>query len=208
MRSDLNSAFIAQIEAEAAFGVVAGKFTFGGTDYRFYLAGEKYDPVGLRVDSVEAEAGVSMMRARLTLPNADDAVGSVLLGTDARQGDVLLYWAALTSVGEIAVSGTAYGLFFLGMLEDWDIDYDSDTVRLMCVNELVHWNANTLLKSDPTCSWPFKDGVTCRYAGAEAWCDQTFERCAALGNTDNFGGDLYLPEIAEKQLWWGKGVTD
>ena len=214
MRTDLNANFIAQIEAEAAFAVVAGKFTFGGTDYRWcdgtipiYLDGERYDPVGLRIDGIENEAGVSMMRAQLSIPNADDTVGSVLLGTECRQGDVNLYWAALNSDGEIAVSGVAWGQFFLGMLEDWDIDYDSDIARLKCVNELIWWHVNTLLKAEPTCPWPFKDTVTCRYAGAGTWCDQTYDRCSALGNTDYFGGDLYLPEISERELWWGKDVV-
>lgn len=214
MRTDLSAAFIAQIEAEAAFMVVAGKFSIGGQDYcwcdgtiPFYLLNDKYSPVGLRIDGIEAESGVSMMRADVSIPNANDAIGSVLLGADPREAPVLLYWAALNSSGMVAVSGTASGLFFRGMIDDWDLDYESDIVRLRLVNELIYWQSNTLLKSDPTCPWPFKDTTTCRYAGAEAWCDQTWERCSALGNTINYGGDLYLPEIAERQVWWGKGVT-
>lgn len=212
MRSDLNADFIAQLEAEAAFMVVAGKFEFGANTYRwcdgtipFYLDGEKYTPAGLRIDSVEAEGGVSMMRAGLSIPNADDAIGSVLLGNDCREDPVHLYWAALTIEGEITASGAGYGKFFFGELEDWEIDYNTDIATLECVNELIHWQSNTLLKSEATCPWPFK-GDQCGYTGSGSYCDQTWERCTALGNTDNFGGDLYLPEISEKQIWWGKGV--
>lgn len=212
MRSDLDPGFIAQLEAEAAFMVVAGKFEFGGNSYRwcdgtipFYMDGEKYTPVGMRIDSVEAESGVSMMRAALSIPNADDVIGAVLLADDCREDPVHLFWAALTGDGEVAASGDGYGKFFYGELEDWEIDYKTDVATLKCVNELIRWKSNTLLKSKHSCPWPFK-GDLCGYSGSETYCDQTFERCTYLSNTDNFGGDLYLAEIAEKQIWWGKGA--
>ncbi len=47
---------------------------------------------------------------------------------------------------------------------------------------------------------------TCRYAGAETWCDRSWERCAALDNTINFEGCRWLPGIQGKQIWWGSSA--
>jgi hypothetical protein len=44
----------------------------------------------------------------------------------------------------------------------------------------------------------------CAYIGSETWCDQSYDRCSALGNADNFGGMRFIPSIAEKEIWWGK----
>jgi len=47
---------------------------------------------------------------------------------------------------------------------------------------------------------------TCRYAGAEAWCDRSWERCLALTNTINSGGFRWLPGLFDKEINWGSGV--
>jgi hypothetical protein len=44
----------------------------------------------------------------------------------------------------------------------------------------------------------------CGYIGAETWCDQSYERCATLMNTANFGGERFLPALMEKEIWWGR----
>lgn len=43
----------------------------------------------------------------------------------------------------------------------------------------------------------------CAYIGSELWCDQSYERCLALGNTLNYGGFRFAPAMQEKQVWWG-----
>jgi hypothetical protein len=45
---------------------------------------------------------------------------------------------------------------------------------------------------------------TCKYAGAETWCDRSWDRCYALSNTINFGGFRYLPGIIGRQINWGQ----
>jgi hypothetical protein len=46
--------------------------------------------------------------------------------------------------------------------------------------------------------------ATCRYAGVGTWCDQSWERCATLTNTLNFGGNRWLPYYEDKVIWWGR----
>jgi hypothetical protein len=36
------------------------------------------------------------------------------------------------------------------------------------------------------------------------WCDLTPGRCIALNNRINFGGFYYIPELAQKEFWWGQ----
>jgi len=47
---------------------------------------------------------------------------------------------------------------------------------------------------------------TCRYEGAETWCDYTKARCVTLGNFNNFGGDEFISDLADKQVYWGQKV--
>jgi hypothetical protein len=46
---------------------------------------------------------------------------------------------------------------------------------------------------------------TCNYIGGETWCDQSWPRCNALGNTAYFRGCRWLPYLADKEIWWGRG---
>lgn len=206
-----NSEFIAQLEAETATVVICIALTIDETTYYWcdgtipiYLDSNKYLPKGINLDSIEAETGMSMKRCQISVPNADGIIGSLVMSEDVREEQFILYWAALNDVGEIVASGNGYGEFFRGVIDDWDNDYSKDTVILRGVDELIYWQAKTLLTSDATCPWPFK-GARCGYSGSATYCDQTYELCKTYGNTNNFGGDLYLPEIMEKQLWWGKG---
>lgn len=45
---------------------------------------------------------------------------------------------------------------------------------------------------------------TCRYAGAETWCDKSYERCLALSNTLHFMGMRWIPGLQGKEIWWGQ----
>lgn len=49
---------------------------------------------------------------------------------------------------------------------------------------------------------------TCRYAGAETWCDGSIARCKALGNEINFGGEEYISDLQNKKvIWMGREKT-
>jgi hypothetical protein len=78
------------------------------------------------------------------------------------------------------------------------------SVTLEIVNEFWMWKKKSLRKSSASCPWQFK-GAECAYTGAGTWCDQGYARCTALGNTDNYGGFRFIPSIAEREIWWGRG---
>ncbi len=95
---------------------------------------------------------------------------------------------------------------FRGFVGDWEIS--ELQARVTLVNEFILWKKKTLRTCSATCPWPFKDATYCKYAGAESWCDQSYNRCLALGNSANFGGFRFLPAIAERQIWWGRVPDD
>ena len=90
---------------------------------------------------------------------------------------------------------------FRGLVSTWKLSEPKASITL--VNEFILWNKKTLRKHQSACRWPFK-GTECKYAGAETWCDQSHARCLALSNQDNFGGDRWLPDLMEKEIYWGK----
>jgi hypothetical protein len=90
---------------------------------------------------------------------------------------------------------------FQGTIDGWDLD--EEKVSLTVASELVQWSQRTLAKHSSSCRWKKFKGTECTYAGAEAWCDRTYTRCAALSNQANFGGFRWLPSIIDKEIWWG-----
>lgn len=66
--------------------------------------------------------------------------------------------------------------------------------------------ANTIA-SNYAATFILYEVTECAYVGTETWCDQSYDRCAALLNMDNFGGMRFIPAIAEKEIWWGKIPT-
>jgi hypothetical protein len=92
---------------------------------------------------------------------------------------------------------------FYGILDGWRIR--GKKVSITVVNELILWNKKALRTSPSSCPWAFKQtGGECGYAGGETWCDQSWERCCALSNQLNFGGERFINAIMEKEIWWGR----
>lgn len=49
----------------------------------------------------------------------------------------------------------------------------------------------------------FKDSI-CAYAGAETWCDRSWDRCLALSNQANHRGFRWIAWLMKNpDLWWG-----
>jgi hypothetical protein len=101
--------------------------------------------------------------------------------------------------------GSVIGIatLFIGDIDAWDLD--EERLKLTAVSVMNAWSQETLNLHSPSCRWKeFKNAATCKYAGAETWCDRTYTRCSSLGNTANYGGFRWLPSIVDKVLWWGR----
>jgi hypothetical protein len=138
-----------------------------------------------------------------------DGVGVIPVPTEVWDSNVI--WSTDDSATwDSATSGDNSGMFsysveplFRGIIDSWIIDGDV-VCHITIANELILWNKKSLREHPASCSWIF-GGSECTYAGyASSWCDQSYDRCAALSNSANFGGFRFLPSLLNKQIWWGK----
>ena len=196
-------------------------------DIDYYLDGSKYTSGGVGVGDIVDATGLPVTRAKIRLANADRAISAVLLANNEKGATVKIYIAAMRvegagtdganvfddaglafdSAGMSMINSTfvshliGSALVFQGELSFYEIE--DDIVTIDVVNELIRWRRKTSRRAQSSCPWPFK-GTECAYAGDETWCDQTYDRCATLANTDSFGGNRFLPSLRDKKIWWGR----
>lgn len=200
----ISTAINAQLEAEQfvycytveiRFG--AGTVYYTDADRPVHYNDIRYSPIPISFADIAYAAALSVDQVTVEFGNANLTMSAYLLGEDARNRTIIISHAVLNS------AGTCLGLtnLFQGIIGEWEIAEDRATIRAL--NELVLWRKRPLRTASATCPWVFK-GTECGYAGAGAWCDQSFSRCAELVNQANFGGFRFLPALMEKQVWWGR----
>jgi hypothetical protein len=167
------------------------------SDVKIVHGANVYTPWTFRFSSINYSSALSVDNMTIEFGNADLTMSALLLNEDVRNK------VAIVSMGAVNANGIVISVdvLFRGFIGDWDIKEDS--VVLTIVNELVLWQKKAIRTASATCPWNFKQ-LECAYAGEQVWCDQSYERCAALGNTINFGGHRFLPAMSERQIWWGK----
>lgn len=175
----------------------AATYRYTDRDISLYHGGHKYSSINFRLGNFVSAANMSIDRMTIDIDNAGLIFSAILLGEDVRNKTVIQSFGCLNADNKII----AVAEFFRGVLSDWDIA--EDKARVTIVNEFILWKKKTLRICSSTCPWGFKE-TECGYAGAETWCDQSYEHCLSLGNENNFGGHRFLPSIMEKEIWWGR----
>lgn len=133
------------------------------------------------------------------LAGADIAAGNAYVNFYLARSDS----NANVRIDSVRVSTSLYPItIFRGYLENWSLD--EDLIDIQVTSALAGWTQQTGRKQSCTCRWRrFKD-EECGYTGDETWCDRTYARCTALGNTANFGGFRWLPSLIGKTIYWGR----
>jgi hypothetical protein len=177
-------------------------------DIPLYFNGNKYLPRGVKFPAMNYASAMSVDRAQIQVDDVDKAIIAALLNQDARNKPMIVNMGALNSGLQIIATAE----IFRGIFDSWE--KTESQVSITAVNEFVLWKKKTLRTASSTCPWVFNSptvraagtgvGFECNYQGAEAWCDQSYDRCAALSNTLSFGGDRFLPSLQGIQIWWGK----
>ena len=200
----ISTAINAQLEAEqfvyfytVELRLSAITLYYTDADRPVHYSDIRYTPAPLSFADIAYAAALSVDQVTVEFGNASLALSAYLLGEDARNRTIII------SQGVMNAAGTVLGLtnLFQGIVGEWELTEDRATIRAL--NELVLWRKRPLRTASATCPWVFK-GTECGYAGAGAWCDQSFSRCAELANQANFGGFRFLPALMEKQVWWGR----
>jgi len=93
-------------------------------------------------------------------------------------------------------------ILFNGQIDKWSLDESQLVMTIADMN--VQWARKPLSRHPASCRWRVFKGPECGYTGSETWCDRSYARCSALGNTANFGGFRWLPSIMDKEIWWGR----
>ena len=210
--------------------LVSQTYRFTDADIDIWYGGYQYSTLDFVFDKVETSGNMGVDNISVTCNNAENAMSGLILSEDIMGRLFTLSFVCVAEGGRILTEsetgllleggivdgegillelpGTIGGYsvvgghsLFYGMISDWKIKEES--VWLEVQNELVFWSKKSLRDCGSSCPWEFK-GTECTYAGGESWCNQSYERCIAIGNTDNFGGFRFLPAIAEKDIWWGK----
>lgn len=175
----------------------ASTYRYTDCDIDMYHGGNKYDHFPFSMGNVVNSAGMSVDSLELNFSNVSLAMSSIVLGEDIKNKTCILsFFMVNASYSIIAVEE-----LFRGRVGDWDLTEGDCRIKL--VNEFVFWSKRTLRTCQASCPWTFKL-TECTYSGGETWCDQSYDRCLALSNTDSFGGFRFLPSIEEKNIWWGR----
>lgn len=165
-------------------------------DRPIWFGGNRFDPGPMEITELNISSTFSVDSVTVEVGNASAAFGAMLLGEDARFKSMKVYMGVLKDLYTPIVH-----LVFDGLIAEWELR--EDEARIQAVNEFFRWNKYTLRIAQPSCPWVFK-GTECAYSGEATWCDQSRARCEALGNKNNFGGDRWVVDTAEKQVWWGR----
>lgn len=168
-------------------------------DIPITFGGNTYTPRGFEVENIIQSSKPSVDSITLNIDNIDGALTPYL--EDMRGKTLSIKLVALDGNGEV-IGGTAV-IVFNGVVNS--IEQTPSEVSITADDIFLFWKKKTPKRiHQATCPWTFKDANTCKYSGAETWCDQSFERCQALGNTANFGGFRFLPALKDKKIWWGR----
>lgn len=195
---------VAQIAAETAsvHWLLEVQFTGGtqrwcGADISLPYSGETFLPRLLKIGSIQRSAGFRVDSISVDVGNVDRALSAILLGEDAMGRTAILRIMALDADRQEVATGEVFRGFVMG----WG-DLTEISVPIKLGNEFLLWRKKTLRLPGPSCPWVFGE-TECAYSGAESWCDQSPERCAALGNYLNFGGRKHIAALEDVKIYWG-----
>lgn len=161
-----------------------------------WLDGERYYPRGMRVGTISYGSANIVSSVSLDFDDVNREL-LILLG-EVGVGDypITIMMAALDEHGEVVTNGEA--TIFSGTFSQWT--YRPKNVSIKAVSIFSKFNRTTTRVFSSSCSIKVFKGSQCNYAGAETICDRTYTQCDAFGNTENFQGFRWLPDLLNKRL--------
>jgi len=180
--------------------VVSASQIYRWTDFDqdVHYAGVWYVTKRLRFDPPQLSITSKLDSVTLEVDNVDKAMSNLILTTDLRGKDCILQRTALDR--NLAVIGGVSTLF-KGFLDESRANRRRALFKVF--NWLIKWRTITPKRiHSPTCPWVFK-GTDCHYSGDQTWCDYNWARCKTLLNSINFGGDRWISELIDAEIWWG-----
>ncbi|TAN40800.1 MAG: DUF2163 domain-containing protein [Nitrospirae bacterium] len=172
---------------------------FTDLDVDVYHNGHQYMARGMELANVSTSMSMEVDNTSFVIDNVSRDISTTILNEEVRGKRCTIRLAALTDhasvIGEMVK--------FAGIIDSFP-NMDEKKVPLEIYSPFVFWKRKTPRRiHQATCPWIFKDSETCRYAGTSA-CDLSWDNCATLNNTINFGGFRWILSLQNKQIWWGR----
>ncbi len=161
--------------------------------------GQLFMPRGFNFSPTEFGQQQVVETLQVEIDNLDDRFTSKFFGVTPQGSPIVLYSVVLSENFHILGDRV---MLFRGTLDDWSLD--GTRITFTAVSALVSWSQVTLTRHGKSCRWKEFTGVECSYSGAVTHCDRTYETCESLGNTNNFGGFRWLPELMNKDIYFGR----
>lgn len=204
---DVDTSMLASLQARELRPFALLDMELAGEHYRYTdcdvpqaVGGVLYQPCGLEIGMISRSAGRLVDRVRVRLSNLDEVMTALFVGTDL-QGQPATLSAVVVDAYGAMIGSTALELFS-GDIDDWNLNERSFSLSI--VSELARWSQRTLSRHPASCRWKRFKGSQCGYTGDATWCDRSYARCLALANQANYGGFRFLPDLADKEIWWGR----
>lgn len=159
---------------------------------------DKFVSTPFSFGSINYSAKSSVDKLKIEIENVDLAMSAVFLNEDVENKWGIL-WVAFYDENDLLINEPIE--VFRGLVGEWSLTEEKGSIVL--VNEFIFWNKKVMRRHQSSCMWVFK-GDECGYSGTATSCDQGYTKCLALQNSDNFGGFRWLPDLTEKDIYWGK----
>lgn len=162
--------------------------------------GDTYTPRPLSVGGISNTMGqgVDKVSVEIDMSDRNAALLSYFVGDDPADIDFYMYIQALDS--DMQAKGTAQ--IFAGKIDSYSYKDGSLSVAVTSFHAL--WNKKTMETSTPSCRRNFGQS-DCGYTIlANEVCDRSYQQCVIYGRTAQFNGFRFLPDLEDKEIWWGR----
>jgi hypothetical protein len=166
-----------------------------------------YNPIGFKFQPIRYSINEIVDQATIEIDNIDSVMTSLFVGGTPQSGAAVLSLVVLDSVYSV-VDNTSVTVFE-GEIDSWTLD--ESKLKITITSIFHQWSQHTMAQHSPSCRWRIfnssalgTSGIECRSTAGSTWCDRTYERCKTLNNSSHFGGFRFLPDIVDKEIWWGR----
>ena len=203
---NIHADILAQLSAKELRPFWLLAMTIDGMAYRYTdcdvpiaTGGNRFTPRGFSHEGVRYSMGRIVDSMSVELDNVDEILTSAFIGGEPQGSDVTLQEVVLNASYAIVQSPVTW---FTGTIDDWEAE--EDVIRINVAGPNFAWSKRLAGRHPSSCRWLVFKGTECAYAGDQTDCDRSYTRCAALGNTVNFGGFRWLPSIEDREVVWGR----
>lgn len=198
-------AFTAQLESETyrPFHLLQMNFSpplrYTTCDIPLAYQGNEFSPRTFAVPELESSvsSGIDKVTLEIDMADRDATLLEEFVGGTPGDISVHLYLQVLND----NMQAVSTAILFSGKIDSFEYKRPILGVAVSSFHSL--WNKRTMEMSTPSCRRNFRKS-DCGYAGAADWCDRSWLRCEALGNTSRFNGFRFLPSLSDRDLWWGR----